>query len=67
MLMELGADEIPKSGMPTGGVKAANVNVRVVLWLIPPETPVMVTAYVPARLELQESVAVPNPFGIVEG
>jgi hypothetical protein len=27
----------------------------------------MVTAYVPAWLELQESVAVPDPFGIAEG
>ena len=28
----------------SGGVKVANVNGRVVLWLIPPETPVIVTA-----------------------
>jgi hypothetical protein len=48
-------------------VKVANVNVRVVLCMIPLEVPVTVTAYVPTTLELQESVAVPKPCGIVGG
>src|SRR5260370_36177529 len=67
MLMELGAAEIPKSGVRTGGVKTANVNARVVLGLSSPGTPVMVTAYVPARWALQQIVAVPTTLGMSEG
>src|SRR5207247_931829 len=42
-------------------VKSSMVKVAVAEWMSVPLVPVMVSVYVPAMLELQETVAVPEP------
>jgi len=51
----------------SGRAEAANLNVDVALCLIPPEVPVMVTSYALGTIEVQESVAWPEPFEILAG
>ena len=51
----------------SGEAEAANVNVDVALCLTPPEVPMIVTLKILAMLELQETVASPELFGIVAG
>lgn len=50
-----------------GEAEAVNLNIAVALWLILPDVPMIVTAYVPATMELQESVALRELFEIVAG
>ena len=52
------------AGAEAAMVKSTELNVAVALWTREPLVPVIVTARVPAVVELQETVAVPEPVTV---
>ena len=59
--------ELTAAIVKSGAAEVVNVNVAVAFCLIPPEVPKIVTSQAPGTLELHETVASPELFGIAAG